>query len=891
VLPPGTRLGQYEIQSTLGAGGMGEVYVGRDHKLHRDVAIKVLHPRLAGDPVQLTRLHREAEVLASLNHPHIAAIYGVEEAEGTQALVLELVEGETLAQRIARSRLSTEEAVSIARQIADALRAAHDRGIVHRDLKPANVKLRPDGIVKVLDFGLAKSIAPQVSSESSPTHAAESLTKPGLVVGTPAYMAPEQVAGKTADKRCDIWAFGCVLFEMLASRRPFDAADVGETFAAVLGRDPDWALLPPQVPPPLRALVRRCLARDPQRRIGDLAAAQFVFDEQAELTTDTAQTERFSARRLRLVVLGAALLAALLAGGAWWFLASSPRPRFTRLALASAPTTGPSFLDTAGVDVGMAPDGTWVAYIGNNFTQLFVRRLDTLEPTAVLTTPAYIRGVFVSADGEWLGYVENNFNLRKVPVGGGAPATIVTMDGPSRGATWSSKRGIVFASGASDTGLQHVDSAGGPVTVLTRPDHERAEADHVFPEFLPDDRHVLFTILAARGGLDAAQLAVLDLETGAWRTLLSGGYRGRFLTSGHLVYASGATLRAVAFDPSRLDVRGASVEVAPQLFTGVNGLAAFDVAQNGTLAYLNAQGGMGGIRALVWVDRKGRETALDQPGGRYHTPRIAPDGKRLVVSDGDLWLIDLDAASAQPTRLTFTPEIDWFPVWTPDSRRFVFGSWRGGGFSNLYVQSIVGGTAERLTDSADMQLPTSITPDGEYVVFHNFPVNLQRIRLEPPPHEVETLIDTAFEERNGDLSPDGRWLAYEGEQADRPGQLDVYVRPYPNTARGQWQVSSSGGMQPLWSRTGDELFFRELDGTMAVAKVETDGSGFRAEKPIRLFQGPYLTREGDLGRTYDVSPDGKRFLMLKLPASDPSIPPPHIAIVQNLDEELKRLAP
>jgi serine/threonine-protein kinase len=371
---------------------------------------------------------------------------------------------------------------------------------------------------------------------------------------------------------------------------------------------------------------------------------------------------------------------------------------------------------------------------------------------------------------------------------------------------------------------------------------------------------------------------------------VTGGHYARFLPSGHLVYATGGTLRAVAFDSSRSEIHGTSVEVAPRLMTSNLGMAAFDVARDGTLVYLEAPSEVANQRTLVWVDRDGRETPLGLPARNYSTPRISPDGTRVAVSDGDLWLMDLVHPDAVATRLTFTPELDWYPVWTPDGGRIVFGSWRGGGFSNLYLQSVDQGTPERLTESPEMQLPTSITPDGASVVFHNFMVNLQRIDLAPP-HAIETLIDTPYEERNGEVSPDGRWLAYEGEQANRPGLLDIYVRPFPNTSSGQWQVSVSGGMQPAWSSSGDELFYRGIDGTMMVARVATHAPGFSAEKPVRLFRGPYLTRSGEQARAYDVSPDGKRFLMIKEPSGDPALAPPHLAIVEHLDQDLKRRLP
>ena len=572
----------------------------------------------------------------------------------------------------------------------------------------------------------------------------------------------------------------------------------------------------------------------------------------------------------------------------WPRLSSDSSPVTRTAVVASAPAV-PVF---EGTDRSLliTPDGNRLVYVGNEGTQVFVRPLDALVPVPIVTTAALVRGVFSAPDGQSIGYVENNFTVKKVSVTGGPPATLMTMDGPSRGAAWAMDGSIVFATGASDTGLQQLPTNGGAVKVLTRPDRAAGEADHVFPVWLPGDRGVLFTILAIRGGLDAAKVAVLDPGTGTSKTIINGGHHARYVSSGHIAYAASGALRTVAFDLSTLEARGTPVEAVSRIAAGgIGGVADFDVSTRGTLAYL-APTDRGGLeRTIVWVDRRGLETPLALGPSDYSHPRLSPDGRRLVVrAENDLHMVDLTRASPALTRLTFAPEIDWFPVWMPDSRRLVFGSWRGGGFSNLYVQSTEGGgTADRITESPDMQLPTGVTPDGTKVIFHRVPLNMQAVAFSPP-HEVDTLVDTPFEERNGVVSPDGRSLAYEGESAARPGRVDIYVRPFPSVEERLIQVSTGGGMQPVWARSGDELFYRSQDGTVMAVPVESSATTVSAGTAVRLFQGPYVLRGADLGRNYDVSLDGRRFLMIKAEEGDSRSLPPHIVIVQRWADELRR---
>jgi serine/threonine-protein kinase len=881
------RLGVFEIQELLGAGGMGEVYRARDMRLGRDVAIKILTRAFRDDPERVARFEREARVLASLNHPHIGVVHGLEEVDGLKALVMELVPGENLADRLARGSLPIGEALDVARQVADALEASHAQGIVHRDLKPANIRRRPDGTVKVLDFGLAKTLAAGGDDAN--------ITVTGTVGGTPAYMSPEQARGELLDSQTDIWSFGVVVFELLTGVSAFGGKSTADTLVRVLSAAPDYSLLPPDTPPGVRHLIRRCLEKDRRRRLKHIGDARLELEEVlSPSSADASSSSAFHTPSLganvwnarRAAALSAAALVAGLIIGAVWLArrpASSPVVR----------TIVPAEVLVGAIERSFAftPDGRSLVYINSDARQLFVRPLDAMDPAVILTTAAYIRGTYPSPDGRWFGYIENNFTLKKISTRGGVPVTVVELDGPSRGAAWGPDDTIVFGTGAPDTGLQRVASSGGAVTVLTRPNHERGEADHVPSEWLPGGRRVLFTILPARGGLDGAKVAVLDIASGGIRTVVEGAYAARYVESGHLVYAAAGGLWATRFDLTRLETQGMPVEQVRDLTTQTAGAAAeFDIARGGTLAY--SRGAMASHWVIpVWVDRQGRETPLRVPSGAYRHLRLAPDGKRVALGSsepgqGEIYIWDLTRPGSSAIRMTVAPGIDWFPVWMPGGRRIVFGSWRGGRFSNLYMLDLETGSTRRLTDSPDMQLPTSITPDGKTVIFTNFTKGLQALHLDAV-SDVMTLVETPGEERNAELSPDGRWLAYEGESATIPGQLDIYVRSFPNVNRGLWQISKDGGTFPVWSRDGQELFYARVDGTILAVPVEASAGTWKAGTPKELFHGAYLMREGSLGRQYDVAHDG-RFLMLK---REPTSGSPHLVMVQNWLAELARRVP
>jgi len=601
---PGSRIGCYEITAEIGAGGMGIVYRARDTKLNRDVALKVLPDLFARDPERLARFQREAQVLASLNHPNIAAIYGLEEADGVRALVLELVEGPTLAECIEVGSLSPgtrervgvrgqglplEDALPIAKQVAEALEAAHEHGIIHRDLKPANIKVRPDGTVKVLDFGLAKAFTGDAAvgdASHSPTISLAA-TQAGVILGTAAYMSPEQAKGKPADKRADLWGFGCVLYEMLTGKRAFQGDDVSDTLARVLMKEPEWDALPPTTPPPIHKLLRRCLARDRQRRLSDAATVRLEIEDAQ--TTPAAEVIRAfpapqaSMGRGALVPVLTLLVGPVVAGLAVW-LATRPAPaRVARLTI-TPPVTAPLTLDGITRDVAIAPDGTRLVYLGTNRGQLFVRALDQLVPVALSGLGAPFHPI-CSPDGQWIAFFDGNSAIKKVAATGGPAITLSPISGARRGASWGLDDMIVFATSDTSTGLLRVAAAGGEPEALTTPDRAQGEVDHLWPEMLPGGEAVLFTITTA-GGIDQAQVAVLDLRTGARTVLMRGGSHAQYVASGHLVYAVAGTLRAVPFDLGRLAVVGPPVPVVEGVVTTPQGAADFSVATDGTLVYV-----------------------------------------------------------------------------------------------------------------------------------------------------------------------------------------------------------------------------------------------------------------------------------------------------------------
>ena len=900
-LTPGTRFGPYEVVALIGVGGMGEVYRAIDTNLKRAVAIKVLPTSVAADAERLARFQREAELLASLNHPHIAAIYGLEDADGVKALVLELVEGPTLADRIAQGPIPLDEAIPIARQIAEAVEAAHEQGIIHRDLKPANIKLRSDGTVKVLDFGLAKALDPapaSIDASQSPTITSPAMTRMGVIMGTAAYMSPEQARGKTVDKRSDIWAFGCVLYEMLTGRRAFEGEDISDTLANVLKIDPNWQALPAEVPAAIRALLRRCLDKDRRTRVADISTALFVLDEAAGLRgavegpAEVGPYVRGEVSRWRRVVpaAGALIVGGAIVGGAVWWSMRTASPAVVRTTIATTEST--ALVTAGGVrDVAITPDGSRIVYRGTN--QLLVRVLNQIEPDVLggLGTPT---NPFISPDGQWIGFADGQ-RLKKVAITGGPPVTIAPVDGVLRGATWGPDGTIVFATDATVTGLQRVSAAGGEPAVLTKPDSERGDRDHLWPEFLPGGGAVLFTIYPAIGGPDNAQVAVLDLKTGASKVLVRGGSHAHYVPTGHLVYGVAGTLRAVPFDLERLEPTGTPAPVLEGVWTTPLGAANFAVAANGSLVYVAGLARPFSRNTIASVDRQGRVSPLPGvPPDLYRDVRVSPDGARLALATRTD-VSTYEFARATLSRLTTDPAEDRSPLWTSDGQRIVFTS-RRAGYLELFSRQADGtGADERLLSRAKNLIDLHAdgwSPDGSHVLFTEVspasPINQCAIGETPIERssDVRVLVKSDFCNQFSALSPNRLWMAY---QSNVGGREEIYVERYPELGSKQ-QISTDGGVRPLWSRNGRELFFGGLDGRQMFVVPVQSGTTLVAGRPQVLFEAAMIAPA--VGSwTYDLAPDGRFIVILRAEEKTGSGTAPGLILVQNWFEELKRLLP
>ena len=896
-LTPGTTLGPYSVIAQIGAGGMGEVYRARDTKLDRDVALKVLPEAFTADPDRLARFEREAKVLASLNHPNIGHIYGLEEAEGTKALVLELVEGPTLADRIKDGPIPIDEALPIAKQIAEALEAAHEQGIIHRDLKPANVKVKEDGTVKVLDFGLAKAFQPEASgasaSESPTIPLTAAATQMGMVIGTAAYMAPEQASGKPVDKRADVWAFGVVLYEMLTGARPFVGDDMSKTLAHVIAIDPDWGALPKSVPPVLGTFLRGCLAKNPKQRVHDVADVRLAMDGAFE-TTVQATAEPSPLRQLPVwqQPMAVAIVAAAIAGLAVWAVTRPeppPASKLVRFAIV-APETAPFEFGGFYTDLAITSDGTQIVYQTRppgGELQLYLRPIDQLAGVLLRGTE---RGVapFASPDGEWVGFVlgPSNRTLQKVSIVGGPPVTLAEFPAVIVGATWRADDQIIV--GAVNGGLFRVSGGGGEPEVLTTLDADQGEVSHAWPAVIPDRQAVLFSVLAT----DASQLAVLALDTGEVTRLGLAGSSPQYVSTGHLVYAvPDGSLRAVPFDADSLDVTGTPVPLVEGVMVKrTSGAANFSVSDDGSLVYVPGAAAEAGT-FLVWVDRNGSEEPINAPRARYQAPRISPEGRRVAVTiadqaNDDIWVIETDRGTR--TRLTTHPERDIHPLWTLDGQRITFSSNRGGPIRALFQMPADGsGTAEQLTtEPTSNQGATSWSSDGSILAFYHaasYDVFTMTMGEEPV-----AFLASPFDERGAIFSPDDAWLAYSSNET---GREEVYVTPYPGPG-GKTPISTQGGRSPRWSADGRELFYRNGDDMMVVA-VEA-GPTFQARVPQLLFTGHFEQEiPGEGAPNYDVSADGQQFLMLSETGGEDDVDasPPQITVAINWFEELKARVP
>ena len=963
----GAQFGPYRMESLLGAGGMGAVYRATDTVLGRQVAIKILPADVATDPEWVARFRREAQALAALNHPNVGAIYGFEALDGRAGsafgLVLELVEGATLAEKLTAGPLPVKEALAIAQQVAEALDAAHLRGIVHRDLKPGNIKVRDDGTVKVLDFGLA-TVTPSENADERGVDVARrdssaspmitpAITTTGIILGTAAYMSPEQAKGNPVTRTTDIWALGCVLYEMLTGTVPFKGESTTETLALIVRGEPAFHLLPSITPQQVRTLLRHCLEKEQRRRWPDAGSLRIAIEDARTASTDVgtpaALTRPLNGRRTivsAFVVVAAAALSAL---GAWRMARQEPPRAVARVLIGVSPAS--QIARTLEVPnarpfrsaIALSLDGQSLAFIGalpegakdtsrppaasvstarTRVRQLYLRRMDQLQATPVAGTE-WAESPFFSPDGQWVGFWQpasdtlQSGELKKLPLAGGPIVTICRTALPA-GFSWGPNGRIIFANHGGG-GLWQVTDAGGTPEALTTPDSARGELSHRLPHVLPDGRSMLFTIQRSPGGWDDTQVAIRSFVTGEQQLLVEGAADARYVTSGHVVYARMGTLLAQPFDATRLEITGKPVGVIDGVMHDVNspftignsGAAQFSVASNGTLAYLPGGAAPEGEYIPVWVDRSGVDTEVGIPsrsvGGR---PRLSPDGRRIAfpVLEG-IGIFDLARQSFQiltssawgAPAIRGAPELR-FVEWHPDGERVTFTGVDG----DLYwMRADGGGEAERLAandanarSAPRVQVPTSWSADGRTLIFtqrlgSTASVNrdIWTLTLGDTAPAARPVLVSAADEASAELSPDGRYLAYQSNQS---GRSEVYVQPFPGSGRREL-LSTDGGAQPVWAPDGRELYYRASGPGPMMRMMAVDvtlGKVFTAGRPRVLWEAMRARYPGGTGgRTYDVSPDGRRFLMLQQRNSAPQPPVTHVVLVQNWLEELKRLAP
>ena len=885
-LEVGSRLGHYDVTALIGEGGMGQVYQATDTKLKRQVALKILPEAFSADPERLARFQREAEVLASLNHPNIAAIYGLEEADDTRALVLELVEGPTLADRIKQGPIPLDEALPIAKQIAEALEAAHEAGVIHRDLKPANIKVRDDGTVKVLDFGLAKALDPHPEGDpsQSPTLTAAA-TQMGLIMGTAAYMSPEQARGKTVDKRTDIWAFGCVLYEMLTARRPFQGRDVSETLATVIMKTPEWSVLPADTPAQISYLLHRCLERESKNRLRDIGDARVEL-RAGDLGPGSAATspapvaETAGWQRPFPLAVGALIVGGILTGIAVWTAtrAAPAAPNVTRSAITLPP--GVAVDRPLHYRMALAPTGTHLVYAGGD--QLYLRAMDEIDATPIPRTAGAIEPFF-SPDGEWIGFWADG-QLKKVSATGGVPVTLCETS-EYYGASWSQDDTIFFSTPYE--GISRVPGSGGTPELIVPVKSDEIALPR--PQLLPGGEWLLFWVAPG------VQVAAQSLITGERHVLIEDGGDVRYLPTGHLAYAMDGTLLAVPFDAQRRTITGGPVALVEGVSQAGFGFAQFDHADDGTLVY-QRDGTQAGLRTLAWADRHSNTAELAPLETReYEAPRLSADGMRLAIAvnddNSDVWVSELSLGTLG--RLTTHPGFDGHPLWTTDGQRVVFTSRREGSLG-LYSMAWDGtGAVEHLVAIEDARSlrASSWSPNDvllfEYVAAPSTSRDIGMLHANGK-GTWEPLLATEASESAPSVSPDGKWVAY---ASDRTGPREIYVERFPNLGSSQL-ISRGGGDFPVWSRNGRELFYLSLEGRIVVIPIEFEPN-LRLGAAETLVDTGMDSSSADAVRDWDVSPDGQRLLLLTPPSpitTDPS-GQPQIILVENWFEELKERMP
>lgn len=905
-LAAGSKLGPYEIKAPLGAGGMGEVYRACDTRLERTVAIKILPAQFSSDPVRKQRFEREAKIISSLNHPHICVLHDIGHQGGIDYLVLECVEGETLAKRLTKGALPLEQVLKCGAQIADALDKAHRKGVVHRDIKPGNIMLTPTG-AKLLDFGLAKPVVSLLAGATLTAATPSSVTERGTIVGTFQYMSPEQIEGKELDGRSDIFSLGGVLYEMLTSQKAFQGKSQLSVASAILEKEPaPISSIKPLTPPAVDHAIKKCLAKLPDQRwqsAGDLASELTWIAEAGSLAGMPAPVLSHRKGRERLAWVVAAMLgiALALAAAGWWRVARTSPVRLPMRLTVELPL-GTNIDRFGGADVALSPDGTRIALVEADESgtwRIVVRRMDQSEFTLVRGAEDVIGQPFFSPDGQWLGFFAQG-KLKKVPVQGGEAVTLCDVPRIPRGASWGDDGNIIVAFNQGSTGLVRVPAAGGNPVHLTEIRKEKGQAIHAWPQALPRSHAVLFTVHGSeRDSPDDAEIQVLSLKTGAQKTLYRGGFYGRYLPGGYLGYLRQNTLFVAPFDLSRLEVTAAPQPMLEDVSSSWIHRGDFDFSQTGILAYVSSKGPPFRYQ-ISWLDSTSQTKPLYTSPGLYENPRFSPDGKRLAfevattVVRADIWARDLERDTL--SRLTHLPGRNNFPLWTPDGKSIVFTSAFQEAPGIYWLRADGSGEAQRLIESKTLIKPSSFSPDGKWLAYAQWKPDgnaaIWTARVEgdgdhPRLGKADALLETSFDEGDPAFSPDGHWLAYDSNES---GTYEVYVQPFPGPG-GKSQVSSGGGGFPIWSRNGRELFFLQ-DLHIMVADYAARGDSFTVGKP-RVWSHNSLAPLAD-NYPYDLAPDGKRFAVVTNPAATQEHglkPTDSVIVLMNFFDELRRNVP
>jgi len=881
-LEPGQFLGPYRIDSFLAAGGMGEVYRATDTRLHREVAIKVCSGRFSD------RFEQESRVIASLNHPHICQIYDV----GPNYLVMEIVEGQTLADRILQGAIPLDEALATARQIADALEAAHEKGRVHRDLKPANVKITPEGVVKLLDFGLAKALdddTPQSDASNSPTLAL-SATRPGMILGTASYMSPEQARGAAVDKRADIWAFGCVLYEMLAGKQAFRGESTSDILAAVLRSEPDWNTLPKGIPPRICKLLRRCLERDCKQRLRDIGEARIAIEAREE------EQQRPAAATPVWPWAAALAIAVSIAALGWW-RATRPEPMHPPVRLSVQPSPEADIeIEHLGTFPALSPDGMRLAFAvrgADGTRRVATRRLDQNEVLTLAGSEGAVRPTF-SPDGEWIAF-NSNLKLRKISVHGGLPQVLCDMLTAGFGGSWAEEGNIIAPLGVA-TGLSRIPSAGGAPTPVTTLKREQNELAHRWPQVLPEQQAILFSVYYTDRTYDDSDIDVLWLKTGQRKRIYHGGFFGRYLPGGYFAFIHQNTLFAARFDVRRMSLESAPRPVIESIANSYDGGGSFAFSRDGTAIYLS--GSEETKRSIFWLDNSGKLQPLHTEPGIYGFPRLSPDGARLAFSMEnshgglDIWVDDLGRATT--SRLTFLPGRNNVGAWSPDGKDIVFIS-ASAESRGVYAIRADGSGEPRPLIGGGKRTVSTFSPDGRRLAgfepnetggvdIWTAPVERERDRLRMGQPEI-FVPSAGVIKLSPRFSIDGHWLAY---QSNESGRNEIYVRPFPGPA-GVRQISTGGGIHPMWSHDGRELFFVALDNRIMVVDYSTAGGAFVFGRPRVWAETRMLNLGSPPVSVLDLSPDGKRFAVI-LYADGTAEPKSitHLTFLTNFFDEVKQ---